>query len=661
MENFLFVDANGDYTEDLHTSRVVTKSCVVGLAVGDLVKYSTNIVDGIEKVSDNSDPDSVIGFVLEKVEPTKALILLKGSVAGFTGLIKTQKVYLSLTGTFTVDIPEQGHVHVLGHAIDATSINFDPTNTKIMRHYTPPVLVAPWYATPLEAVADDNVTINLSSTDDGTYDSRVQGVDDSWMSVSIDISDITNTSEWSFKFTDGSEPTPANAKLYAFSGGANKGEMDSVTNASEISISGMDYEDYDEVRIAFDPASHHIANFMLNAVVEVAEPPWYFDPLESADNATTTFYSTDDGASGGDSQYAMDSWLGLSIEMTDFNEGDEYTVSFDTESGATPAELVVYGYSSSTSESNEGIIFQSPEEISFVLDYETYGTRGFKFIKIAMRPTETAHIDYKFNVVLANGGSDQPPWYENELGAVSNPSTTYEGMMADGTYAGSEQPAPDLWYGMAFETLEMFDSEYTINFNDPVEYALYSNDGSENMKEDDSINASQIVIGSSFSSAVTARLAVRPVGGTSLDYNISYGASDSGEGGEGGSDGGGDVDTSIGGWYDDPTDAIANVNYVYGEFDDGSNEMLMQDMPMQWFGIAINTDNQMDDWEINTNPDTFDYIVYDDTGMEMDSGNDMNSIYIRNGDYNGAIAYIAIRPTYTSELSYTFQTMMTQF
>jgi len=131
IKQFLFVDDNGDYTEGYSDSQLIKRSCDASLAIGDLVFESNSISNGVDKVVNNKDVRSVLGYVTEKPTSTTAMILTKGIITGLSGLTKTGKVYLSSSGGFTNTIPTGGYLQVLGHAIDSDQFDFNPINTKV--------------------------------------------------------------------------------------------------------------------------------------------------------------------------------------------------------------------------------------------------------------------------------------------------------------------------------------------------------------------------------------------------------------------------------------------------------------------------------------------------------------------------------------------------
>ena len=131
MKQFLYVDSNGDYTEGYNDGHGEIRSCDSSLAVGDLVYESETIANGVDKVVDNSDVRSVIGYVIDKPSATVANIIRQGTITGTFNLTKAAKVYLSDTGTLTDTKPTYGYQQILGFAVDSNTIDFDPSNTKI--------------------------------------------------------------------------------------------------------------------------------------------------------------------------------------------------------------------------------------------------------------------------------------------------------------------------------------------------------------------------------------------------------------------------------------------------------------------------------------------------------------------------------------------------
>ena len=131
LVKFLFINSYGFYEEGVAAGVFDTRTCDAGVSVGDLVCESSTITNGVDKVVSNTDVRSVIGFVVNKPTTTTAEILLKGKISGLSGITKGYKVYLSSAGTFTSTKPQYGYLHVLGHAVDADTIDFDPVNIKI--------------------------------------------------------------------------------------------------------------------------------------------------------------------------------------------------------------------------------------------------------------------------------------------------------------------------------------------------------------------------------------------------------------------------------------------------------------------------------------------------------------------------------------------------
>jgi hypothetical protein len=92
---------------------------------------SSSITNGVDKVTSNTESRDVIGYVIGKPDATTASILTKGVISGLSGLTKAGRVYLSSSGGITSTMPYAGYLRTLGQAIDADTIDFDPSVTKV--------------------------------------------------------------------------------------------------------------------------------------------------------------------------------------------------------------------------------------------------------------------------------------------------------------------------------------------------------------------------------------------------------------------------------------------------------------------------------------------------------------------------------------------------
>ncbi len=133
MNKFLFVNPDGDYEESIVEGVYEERNCDSSLAVNDLVFESDSIADTVEGAVSNLDSRTVIGVCVEKKSATVAIILTKGKITGVSGLTKGYKAYLSGSGSLTETKMDYGYIHILGHAVDADVLNFDPSNTKIRK------------------------------------------------------------------------------------------------------------------------------------------------------------------------------------------------------------------------------------------------------------------------------------------------------------------------------------------------------------------------------------------------------------------------------------------------------------------------------------------------------------------------------------------------
>lgn len=110
-------DSTGSSTGD-----TITINCDSSLNVGDLVVQSLSFDNKVEKCVNNTTITPCIGIVVSKDSSTICKIKQTGTYNGFSGLIKGQHVFLSLTGTPTSSIPATGYLQILGTALSATEL-----------------------------------------------------------------------------------------------------------------------------------------------------------------------------------------------------------------------------------------------------------------------------------------------------------------------------------------------------------------------------------------------------------------------------------------------------------------------------------------------------------------------------------------------------------
>jgi hypothetical protein len=114
-------------------SVVVSRECLVSLAVGDLVMESLTIVNGVDKTIDNTDTRPTMGIVLEKPTTTTCKVLLVGTVQGFSGLTKASRVFLNTDGTITDVAVGTGYLQCLGTVRDVDTVDFNPQLIRVKR------------------------------------------------------------------------------------------------------------------------------------------------------------------------------------------------------------------------------------------------------------------------------------------------------------------------------------------------------------------------------------------------------------------------------------------------------------------------------------------------------------------------------------------------
>ena len=108
------------------------RNCDISLSIGDLVWEG--LTDGeVDECINNTDKRRVIGICIDKPSDTVASIMFSGEITGLSGLINTQKVYCSPTGTITSTLPSSGYIQTLGDAGGTGKVDFLPAHNRIKR------------------------------------------------------------------------------------------------------------------------------------------------------------------------------------------------------------------------------------------------------------------------------------------------------------------------------------------------------------------------------------------------------------------------------------------------------------------------------------------------------------------------------------------------
>lgn len=101
--------------------------CDVSASIGDLVRASSTIVDGVDVAVDNNEKRPIIGLILNKPTTTTAEILFMGMNSGFSGLTQGATLFLSSSGIITDTAPVgPGYIQVLGTALGPNKIFLSP-------------------------------------------------------------------------------------------------------------------------------------------------------------------------------------------------------------------------------------------------------------------------------------------------------------------------------------------------------------------------------------------------------------------------------------------------------------------------------------------------------------------------------------------------------
>jgi len=113
---------------------IITRNCASSASSGNLVYESNSIANGVDVSSGNSDDRNIVGIIISKPTSTTCKVLFEGTYStSLSGLTKSDKIFLSSSGAVTSTAPTSDYVQILGNAIDATAINFKPSQIKTKR------------------------------------------------------------------------------------------------------------------------------------------------------------------------------------------------------------------------------------------------------------------------------------------------------------------------------------------------------------------------------------------------------------------------------------------------------------------------------------------------------------------------------------------------
>lgn len=109
---------------------VINFACDSGAQVGDLVYADTVTDNKVVSLVNNTTIRHCIGVIENKQQPTVAEVLILGTMDGFSGLTKGNKVWIGASGVPTTSIPTSGYLHNIGTAISSTEILFIPNQIR---------------------------------------------------------------------------------------------------------------------------------------------------------------------------------------------------------------------------------------------------------------------------------------------------------------------------------------------------------------------------------------------------------------------------------------------------------------------------------------------------------------------------------------------------
>jgi len=102
------------------------------LSLYDFV-YQTGLNKKVVKVTDNNSINPVIGVVTDIISSNAVQVTFAGTFDINDTLVEGRKVFVSVSGTLTTDVPDKNYIQVLGHAITNNRLHFKPELTRVKR------------------------------------------------------------------------------------------------------------------------------------------------------------------------------------------------------------------------------------------------------------------------------------------------------------------------------------------------------------------------------------------------------------------------------------------------------------------------------------------------------------------------------------------------
>ena len=109
---------------------IIRFQCDTSANVGDFVYQDPSNDTKVLVNSDNNQTSPTIGVIDSKPDTQIAEVLVLGVKAGFSGLSRGGKVFLSSSGTATNTKPVNGYVHILGVATSSSEMLVIPNSIR---------------------------------------------------------------------------------------------------------------------------------------------------------------------------------------------------------------------------------------------------------------------------------------------------------------------------------------------------------------------------------------------------------------------------------------------------------------------------------------------------------------------------------------------------
>jgi len=102
------------------------------ISLYDLV-YQVGYDKKVKSVVDNNSLNPIIGVVTKIISNSEVQVTFAGTFDINETLQEGRKVFISVSGTLTTEVPDTNYIQVLGHAITSNRFNFQPELRRVKR------------------------------------------------------------------------------------------------------------------------------------------------------------------------------------------------------------------------------------------------------------------------------------------------------------------------------------------------------------------------------------------------------------------------------------------------------------------------------------------------------------------------------------------------